>query len=39
MNWGSAIHRPMVVRAVISLLLGAAALGLFVPEPDQPPAA
>jgi len=29
MNWGSAIHRPMVVRAVISLLLGAAALGLF----------
>ena len=29
MNWGSAIHRPMVVRTVISLLLGAAALGLF----------
>ena len=29
MSWGSAIHRPIVVRTVISLLLGASALGLF----------
>jgi hypothetical protein len=29
MNLSSAIHRPMVIRTVISLLLGAAALGLF----------
>jgi len=29
MSWGSAIHRPIVIRTVISLLLGASALGLF----------